>query len=131
LGVSFTRGRRIFFYILFFSVWFLPVLAVVHFADITGISYIRNVATPYYGQIEDKIAASVGAPIGTGPGIHPTNPPSFSLEPAKGKLIQAVNTWPPDVNRLLQQQLVYLLLALCCNFAGMLAFRRFLKDRAP
>lgn len=132
LGTILLGTRRLILFLLFFALWLAPYFisnSALNFADITASHYNNNSALPHYESITHNfltksIELTGHIPPGQ-PGASPPGSYSASLAPVRTQLIVALNSWPPDLWRLVQSQLIYCGVALILVALAILLFRRY------
>jgi hypothetical protein len=131
LGTVLLGNRRLILFLLFFALWLAPYYvstSILNFADVTANNYHTGSALSYYDDVthvylDKAIRLSGHTPIDEGgnPDAHYT----LSLAPVRSQLVAALNTWPYDLWRLVQTQLIYCGIALVFVTLSLWQFRRF------
>ena len=135
-GTFVFGNRRLALFLVFFVLWLAPFFAgnSISFADITGNGYYVNSVQPFYGAIEHAYVNRAIELNGETP-PDPSHPPApgsivFSLNEVRPQLVQALNSWPSDLDQLVHTQLLYGGAAIAFILLALWRFRRFQPDGA-
>lgn len=138
-GTFLLGNRRLMLFLLFFLIWLAPfyLSAGLRFSDITGQNYYIVSAHAYYAAIEHTYADNAirlngdippdqlppGALIAPGSDV-------FSLSEVRSGLLNALNTWPNDLDVLVEAQLKYVAAAGVLVLLALWRFRRYQAEGA-
>lgn len=100
LGTVLFGNRRLVLYLVFTLLWLAPYTNALPSAypDVIGHKYANDVASVYYGKIENSFAGrarDLAQQAGGSAGGDAPGQLAYTLEPLKTPLLEALNTWPP------------------------------------